>query len=1078
MNTARTSRCLALLSLFVLFQDAALEAQKDPVAVDHFFYSGNKKVPLTVAVDKIGVLWKEETGLQSRARLAAPRGQRMSRQEEVTEGMSVFELQTRVDLRTLAAVARELRRERPELVAQAGLVVREAGAEKPMFATDEFIVQLEPGVSLGQLQALNAAHGVVIATENPFVPGQFVLRVTDQSDATVLDLANLYHESTLTEFAHPNFVRAIVFRETVPNDPLFANQWHHANGGLGGGTADADIDAPEAWDITQGQDSVIIAVLDGGFDLAHADLTPNFWTNPGEIAGDGIDNDGNSFVDDVNGWDFTGCAVASPGCGDNNPTGPDTPSGRHGTSVAGVAAARGDNAVGVTGSCQRCRLMLLRSSFSTPFIDALAFGYARQRGAQIITNSWGYPIGTSATTAVVTAINDAATSGRGGLGCVVLFAMNNPAVNDCSGPAPDISSLANVIAVSRSTNQDRFSSGGFGNCMDVLAPTAGSSAGSGTRWITTTDITGSGGYNNTAESSSCPTPEAGPPPADSRSYTGCFNGTSSATPLTAGIAGLALSVNPGLTRLQVQRLLQDTTDRIEDSAGAYNDDTGFSSPASGNATHGWGRVNAFEAVRTAAPVAQGGRGGVDVYLRDNRLDWGNTEQPSNVLFEPTRGFIPHWQSVDIKVDAPPYVTPSPTTSAGFDAFAHENPKAGEDNRVYVRVRNRGFTAAASVTVKLLWAFAGAGLPALPADFWSAFPADPATTASWHPLACGTGGGTSCSVSSLGYSGSSVAGTAADAVQIVRFDFPGPTVDPSRPDPEHFCLFAVLDSPQDHASPLVGSAAPSHFVPDLLTPGDNNVTHRNVRVEPGGRSDTVERFFVRNPTAERATVTLRLYAPPGWEVELDRFAFGQPFTLEPGQELLVTLRALAPRTGAVGDVEVRQETEAGKLRFTGGMTYRFGSTEGPHADSRRLLYSFHVGSTHPLGRLDDRADANIHLHADASYGLSDRYRLLLMGGLSQLTSEVATETEHPRWLNLSLDVQALFPSASGLRYFLQGGVGSYWPKSGPSDLGFNLGFGAQIPLPAPFGLELGVDYHAVQDKARTRFLTVQLGVLFR
>ena len=114
-------------------------------------------------------------------------------------------------------------------------------------------------------------------------------------------------------------------------------------------------------------------------------------------------------------------------------------------------------------------------------------------------------------------------------------------------------------------------------------------------------------------------------------YTLCFLGTSSATPLTAGIAGLILTVNPGMTRLQVQQLLQDSADKIEDSVGRYATNNGFSRPATGIATHAWGRVNAFEALRIATPVAGGGLGSVDIFLRDNRLDWGNTEQDEATL---------------------------------------------------------------------------------------------------------------------------------------------------------------------------------------------------------------------------------------------------------------------------------------------------------------------------------------------------------------------------------------------------------------------------------------------------------------
>ena len=139
----------------------------------------------------------------------------------------------------------------------------------------------------------------------------------------------------------------------------------------------------------------------------------------------------------------------------------------------------------------------------------------------------------------------------------------------------------------------------------------------------------------------------------------------------------------------------------------------------------------------------------------------------------------------------------------------------------------------------------------------------------------------------------------------------------------------------------------------------------------------------------------------------------------------------------------------------------------------------MGSAHPLGDFDDLVDSNVHFRLDASYGLTDNVRLLAMVGYSQFTAETATGLDHPRWINLSLNAQVLFPTATGLRWFLQGGPGAYWPESGSSEAGFNLGFGAQIPLASgPFTLELGTDYHNVQADVDQDFVTVQLGVLFR
>src|SRR3546814_1357090 len=137
-------------------------------------------------------------------------------------------------------------------------------------------------------------------------------------------------------------------------------------------------------------------------------------------------------------------------------------------------------------------------------------------------------------------------------------------------------------------------------------------------------------------------------------YTTLFR--SYAAPLTAGVSGLMETLDGSLMPLEHQRILQDTADKIEPTVAAYDPDTGFSSPTAAptpqgqgslggvGSTHGYGRVNAFEAVRLVAPAAAGGHGGVDAFLRDNRLDWGNTERPSSLRMDNPRGFIPPCRS--------------------------------------------------------------------------------------------------------------------------------------------------------------------------------------------------------------------------------------------------------------------------------------------------------------------------------------------------------------------------------------------------------------------------------------------------
>jgi hypothetical protein len=888
---------------------------------DDFYYFDGERVPVTIALDQIGVVAIEGVGRERIIGFASELGLQVI--AEFPGGFFVLGLSEPLAREALVQFVREVKSQGEDLIGQAGLVVTLAGSETPMIMSDEFIAGFVRDAQPEEIDAFNAANGVEIKMAYPIVANWILLTVMKDVTVDALKMANLYYESDLTEFAYPNFIGVYFDTETILNDTLFGDQWHLANTGQSGGTVDADSDSSWAWDITQGSPATVIAVLEnGGFDMTHPDLTPNFWVNPGETPANGVDDDSNSYIDDVNGWDFVGCSSASlPGCGDNNPS--PAASEDHGTAVAGVAGARGNNMMGVSGSCPNCSLLFLRTGYiSSDFAKSLAFAYAQQMGARIITNSWG---GGGATPFTVTAINNATAAG-----VVVLFAAGNTTNNVCAGTTLDPRvSLPGVIAVSSSSNQDRkVVVSANGNCIDILAPShRGYSAGDpyvGTLNVTTSDRTGTAGYNNTNPVTNCPTTEDSPPPTNARDYTHCFGGTSSATPLTAGVVGLLLTVNSTLTRIQVQRLLQDTADKIEDSAASYSTNTGFSSPPSGVATHSWGRINAFEAVRIAAPVSQGGKGGVDVFFRDNRLDWGNTtgylgEQASNVLFESTRGFIGHWRSQDIKVDAPPYQTAP--TAATFDSFTDETPSAvpGEVNRVFVRVRNRGPVTASSVTVKLLWAQFGTALPALSTNFWTAFPGDPASTGMWNPLACSGSSNTYCTITNLGYSGSSVAGTGADAAQIMQFDFPSPTINPALSN--HFCLLAIADSPQDPVDP-----ASKMFVVDNITPNDNNVTHRNYRdLDSSSDESFAEGFFVRNPFEESITTQLTLVAPERWQIKLAPLQFNEPFELASGEEMLVAMNITLPELNQEGEVTVIQERVDFERMIMGGVTYRFQRT---------------------------------------------------------------------------------------------------------------------------------------------------------
>lgn len=250
----------------------------------------------------------------------------------------------------------------------------------------------------------------------------------------------------------PNY---IVHRAGIPSDTRFGEQWGLHNIGQFGGMPDADIDAPEAWDVTTGSTGVIVALLDGGADYLHPDLTNNVWRNPGESGGgresNGIDDDGNGFVDDVYGFDFYQ--------DDNDPSDADG----HGTHVAGIVGAQGDNAMGVSGVSRQCRLMICRfldasgNGLTSDAIDAV--NYAVANGARVINNSW---VGGGYSAALEAAIANARDQG-------VLFvaaAGNTSSDNDVITVYPAGYEVSNVIAVAATTRLDglaTFSNYGAGS---------------------------------------------------------------------------------------------------------------------------------------------------------------------------------------------------------------------------------------------------------------------------------------------------------------------------------------------------------------------------------------------------------------------------------------------------------------------------------------------------------------------------------------------------------------------------------------------------------------------------------------
>lgn len=367
------------------------------------------------------------------------------------------------------------------------------------FAPDRIIVKLRENVPQRALDALNRQNGA--RTDRVFP--DLRLGVIDLPRELPVEAAiRRYERSPDVEYAEPDFVLR-PSEAVMPDDTQFPELYGLNNTGQNSGTPDADIDAPEAWTNETGSSNTVVAVIDTGVDIRHEDLQGNIWTNPGEIPDNGIDDDLNGYVDDVNGWDFYN--------GDNTVYDPDLSTSRgdeHGTHVAGTIAAVGNNGVGVTGVNWDAQIMPLKfigpdGGFTSGAIAAL--NYAVLEGAPISNNSWG---GGGSSQALKDAIDTADLAGH----LFVAAAGNGGSDgagddNDATPFYPASYNSANIISVAATNNNDDLASfSNFGDqTVDLGAP--------GVRILST--LPGS-------------------------TY-GSYSGTSMATPHVAGVAALIRS---------------------------------------------------------------------------------------------------------------------------------------------------------------------------------------------------------------------------------------------------------------------------------------------------------------------------------------------------------------------------------------------------------------------------------------------------------------------------------------------------------------------------------------------------------
>jgi subtilisin family serine protease len=396
-----------------------------------------------------------------------------------------------------------------------------------------------------------------VASAAPDLSHVYVLGLAAGTD--VDEAAAAFAADPHVAYAQPNY-RAIT--QFTPNDPYYASagSWGQPYDDLWGLKA---MQLEGAWDLTQGA-GIVVGVVDTGLDRAHPDIVANLWSNPSETV-NGIDDDGNGYVDDVAGWDFA-----------NNDADPADGFG-HGTHVSGTIAAAANNGIGIVGVAPQARVMAVKglSDAGSGTIDDLAAGivYAAENGADVINNSWGCSSPCPSSPVAEDAVRAAYA-----LGTLVVFAAGNR-TSDLALYSPQNMPEALVVAASTNTDALAFFSN-YGPGLDVAAPGAGDNV--------APPATEPFRATLSLKSATCSTALCPASLVVGGSYLRQA-GTSMAAPHVAGLAALVLAAHPGFTVEQVRQAIR----RGCDDPGALGFDDRF----------GYGRVNALGALAESAPLA-------------------------------------------------------------------------------------------------------------------------------------------------------------------------------------------------------------------------------------------------------------------------------------------------------------------------------------------------------------------------------------------------------------------------------------------------------------------------------------------
>lgn len=401
------------------------------------------------------------------------------------------------------------------------------------FVKDSMLVVFKDNTSnVERAEARRLVRGIMDDTDADGIDDKFarlmdgrLAKLSLGKGADVEKAIKMISQHPAVKYAEPNY---IVRAEGMPDDPDFVSLWGLHNTGQNSGTADADIDALEAWDITTGSSDVIVGVIDTGVDYNHPDLKDNMWVNPGEIADNGIDDDGNGVIDDIHGYSSV------------NDNGDPMDTGGHGSHVAGTIGAKGNNGVGVVGvnwdvTIIGCQFLGSDGTGSTAgAISCIDYftNLKENHGVEVVAtnNSWGGG-GFSQT------LKDAIEAG-GDAGILFVAAAGNDGEDGDATPHYPSSYDSDVVLSIASTDRN-----------DELSIF---SVGASNYGLTSVDM----GAPGSAILSTTP----------NNNYS-VYSGTSMATPQVTGAAALVWSLNPELTPVEMKQLLMDSGDANEALVG-------------------------------------------------------------------------------------------------------------------------------------------------------------------------------------------------------------------------------------------------------------------------------------------------------------------------------------------------------------------------------------------------------------------------------------------------------------------------------------------------------------------------------